>query len=185
MDPRTFLPPRKVPLSGSPTIGRPAPPLPVAPDGRPSIVAFQRHVGCPIAEATQLRLAELGRSLHGVRLVAVSHADEGATRDWCRAIGTQDAGIEIVADPTRQLYAHWGLGRTTLSHFMGRESFRAVQSLAGEGIRNRHPVGTRWQSAGTFALDAQGCVRWMHVPAYAGDMPDLDAAVAAITGTQP
>src|SRR5205814_353510 len=41
--------------------------------------------------------------------------------------------------------------------------------LARHGIRNRHPDGTRWQRAGTFAVDADGIVRWRHVPAHAGD----------------
>jgi hypothetical protein len=55
-----------------------------------------------------------------------------------------------------------------------------VASLARQGTRNRHPHGTRWQSAGTFALDHQAVVRWRLLPAHAGDLPDLEAAVHAI-----
>jgi hypothetical protein len=63
---------------------------------------------------------------------------------------------------------------------MGRRSLREVARLAGHGIRNRHPDGTRWQRAGTFAVGADGVVRWSHVPAHAGDLPDLSAAIASL-----
>ena len=52
--------------------------------------------------------------------------------------------------------------------------------LARQGIRNRHPDGTRWQRAGTFAVDAAGVVRWRHIPRHAGELPDLEAAAAAV-----
>jgi hypothetical protein len=67
-----------------------------------------------------------------------------------------------------------------VSHFLGRRSLRQVAKLARNGIRNRHPHGTRWQSAGTFALDGEATVRWRHLPEHAGDLPDLDAAVRAL-----
>jgi hypothetical protein len=63
---------------------------------------------------------------------------------------------------------------------MGRRSLGDVARLARQGIRNRHPDGTRWQSAGTFAVDEDGIVRLRHVPAYAGDLPDLNDFVAAL-----
>jgi hypothetical protein len=52
--------------------------------------------------------------------------------------------------------------------------------LARQGIRNRHPSGTRWQQAGTFALHAQHIVRWHHLPSNAGDLPELDVALTAL-----
>jgi hypothetical protein len=63
---------------------------------------------------------------------------------------------------------------------MGRSSLAAVSRLARQGIRNRHPAGTRWQSAGTFALDGGGMVRWRSLPAHAGELPELDAALRSI-----
>jgi hypothetical protein len=62
---------------------------------------------------------------------------------------------------------------------MGPKSLKAVVRLAREGIHNRHPQGSRWQSAGTFAVDASGTVRWRHLPEHAGDLRDLDRARAA------
>ncbi len=86
----------------------------------------------------------------------------------------------VVSDPSRQAYAAWGLGRTSLAHFMGRRSLGAVVVQTRRGIRNRHPSGTRWQSAGTFAVGTDGLVCWRHLPEHAGDLPDLDAALEAL-----
>ena len=98
-----------------------------------------------------------------------------ATATWCDAIGGLE-GVRVLIDEGRVHYATWGLGRSSLRHFMGRRSLGEVARLARQGIRNRHPEGTRWQRAGTFAIDAQGIVRWRHVPEHAGDLPDLGEA---------
>ena len=114
-----------------------------------------------------------------VQWIAISHAPEGATAEWCRAVGGTD-GVRVASDPSRSTYAQWGLGRTSLGHFLGRRSLAAVASAERRGIRNRHPHGTRWQSAGTFALDGQAIVRWRLLPAHAGDLPHLDAALQTL-----
>jgi hypothetical protein len=176
MDPRTFLPPRGLPLAAIPQPGSPAPARPAV-DG-PAVVAFLRHAGCPFAEATMHALREAAEATPAVRFVAVSHAPADATGRWCEAVGGTGS-VELVVDDSRELYAAWGLGRGSLGHVLGRRSLGAVSRLAREGIRNRHPSGTRWQMAGTFALDAGRIVRWVHVPAHAGDLPDLSAAAAA------
>ena len=184
MDPRTFLPapapPSEVGLP--PRAGEPARALPVALDrGRPAIVAFLRHTGCPFAERTMQLLRAAAERSPEVQWIAISHARSEDTGRWCRAIG--GAGrVRVASDPSRAAYAAWGLGRTSLGHFMGRRSLGAVAALARQGVRNRHPDGTRWQSAGTFALDGDAVVRWRHIPAHAGDLPDLDAALSALRG---
>jgi hypothetical protein len=148
--------------------------------GRPTLVAFLRHVGCPFAEATFRDLRRHADRHPDVRVVAVSHAAEAPTRSWCAAIADGRGTVELVVDRERELYAAWGLGTTSLSHFLGRPSLAGVARLARQGIRNRHPSGTRWQRAGTFAVDGDGVVRWAHVPEHAGSLPDLDAAIGAV-----
>jgi hypothetical protein len=181
VDPRTFLPAPALAVGSPPGVGDVAPELPVSLEpGRPAVVAFLRHTGCPFAEATLRALRDAAATDAGVQWLAVSHAPADATDRWCRGIGGA-AGVEVVSDQSRRSYAAWGLGQTRLTHFLGRRSLRAVGRLARQGIRNTHPTGTRWQSAGTFALDGERIVRWRHLPEHAGDLPDLDAARAAIT----
>jgi hypothetical protein len=183
---RTFLPPEKRPAPPPPEPGEPARELPiedaaapVQPPGEPFVVSFLRHTGCPFAEATMRALRETDPD--GVRLVAVSHAPAQATEAWCSAVGGAD-GVRVAIDADRSGYTAWGLGRSSLGHFMGLRSLREVARLARRGIRNRHPEGTRWQAAGTFAIDRDGIVRWRHLPAHAGDIPDFDEAVRAARG---
>jgi hypothetical protein len=180
VDPRTFLPGPALAVASPPAIGDPAPELPVSPaPGQPVIVAFLRHTGCPFAEATLRALRDRAVG-SGVRWVAVTHAPAEATQRWLDGIGGA-GGVQVGSDPSRESYAAWGLGQTSLGHFLGRRSLGAVASLARTGIRNSHPSGTRWQSAGTFALDAEAVVRWRHLPGHAGELPDLGAAVAVIS----
>jgi hypothetical protein len=176
-----LLPPRALAIEPAPRPGERAPGLPVPLErGRPAIVAFLRHTGCPFAELTLKMLREAASRSPEAQWIAISHAPAVATERWCRAIGGA-GGVRVLSDPSRRTYAAWGLGRTSLAHFLGRNSLVAVASLARRGIRNRHPHGTRWQSAGTFALDYHAIVRWRLLPAHAGDLPDLNAALSAAT----
>ncbi len=177
---KTFLPPPTTDTAAAPQPGRPAPELPVQPDGRAMIVAFLRHTGCPFAEATFRRLRELAGRETALRVIAVSHAPSDSTAEWCDAVAGGSGSVELVIDEDRRLYAAWGLGRSTLGHFMGPHSLREVARLARRGIRNRHPEGTRWQTAGTFAVDSDAMVRWVHIPAHAGELPDLEDAARAV-----
>jgi hypothetical protein len=139
------------------------------------VIAFLRHTGCPFAEWTAKSLREAAAANPAVTFVAVSHASPEATTKWASAIGGLD-GVEVVTDADRTTYAAWGLGRSSLGHFAGRRSLGQVARLARDGIRNRHPDGTRWQQAGTFAVGADGSVVWRHLPEHAGDLPDIAEA---------
>jgi hypothetical protein len=181
VDPRTFLPPAPTDVSTPPGNGDPAPPFPLdLGEGRPSVVAFLRHVGCPFAEATFLHAREAAAREADVRWIAVSHGTREQTDRWCEAVAGGPGPVELVVDEERAVYAAWGLGRTNVGHFLGRRSLSEAARLARQGIRNRHPSGTRWQRAGTFAVDGSGTVRFVHVPESAGDVPDLDAAARAV-----
>jgi hypothetical protein len=180
VDPRTFLPAHSLALAPVPRPGERAPELPLAlEEGRPAIVAFLRHTGCPFAELTMRTLREAAQRSPQAQWIAISHAPAEATERWCEAIGGA-GGVRVASDPSRRAYASWGLGRTSLGHFLGRRSLRAVTSAAQRGVRNRHPHGTRWQSAGTFALDGEAIVRWRMLPAHAGELPDLEEALGAV-----
>jgi hypothetical protein len=99
---------------------------------------------------------ELAYADPGPHSVAVSHAPREATGSWCAVVTAQRAPSMWSSTKDRGPYGARRLGRTSLGHFRGRRSLTAVARLAREGIRNRHPAGTRWQSAGTFAVDAAG-----------------------------
>ena len=174
---RTFLPPPDNAAGAVPEIGDRAPAFPgvVADGGGPRVIAFLRHTGCPFAEATLRAARAVADASTGVEIVVVTHSDPPATAAWSERCG--GAGrVRVVADEDRAIYAAWGLGRSSLSHFLGARSLRSVARQARRGIRNTRAHGTRWQQAGTFAVDAAGAVVWRHLPEHAGDLPDLEAA---------
>jgi hypothetical protein len=179
MDPRTFIRPPQLELAPIPAIGDPAPDAePLGQVYGPAVVAFLRHVGCPFAEATMRELSRVADVRPQVRWIAVSHASLDATDHWCSAVGASRR-LELMIDEGRELYAAWGLGRSSLAHFAGPRSLAGVVREQRRGIRNRHPAGTRWQRAGTFAIDSHGAICWRHIPKHAGDLPDVEAAADA------
>ncbi|HEY1352501.1 MAG TPA: AhpC/TSA family protein [Ktedonobacteraceae bacterium] len=181
MDLRTFLHPAPIAVQAAPVVGKTAPDTIALPNerNRPYVIAFLRHTGCPFAEATLHELRACSLAHPTIEWVAVSHAAQQPTSAWCKACGGTGQ-VHFLSDEKRTLYATWGLGLTTASHFLGRRSLAGVLRLARQGIRNRHPSGTRWQMAGTFAVDASGVVRWQHLPRHAGDLPDLGQAIEAL-----
>jgi hypothetical protein len=181
MDLRTFVRPVRPLPAPLPALERHAPPLPGAPPalGRPRIVAFLRHVGCPFAELTMKTLDQASTRHPEIQFLAVSQGTPAATRRWCAEL-QMGYGVMVIDDAVGEMYAAWGLGLTTLRHFLGLRSVSRAVALAVRGIRNRHPSGNRWQQAGTFGIDAAGVLRWMHLPEHAGDLPDVEAAVRAV-----
>lgn len=178
--PHTFVKPKEREVAAAPEIGGRAPALPALREGRPAVVAFLRHVGCPFAEATVRQMAVLAAARPDIDFIAVTHSGEQPSRSWCDAFGGA-AGVQLVADPGREHYAAWGVGLSDRKHFAGSESLAAVRRLLDEGIHNRWASGNRWQAAATFSVDAAGTVRWRHFPRHAGDVPPLEEAAAALT----
>jgi hypothetical protein len=177
--PHTFIRPRSRDTAAPLAIGDRAPALPAIAPGRPAVVAFLRHVGCPFAEATVRQMAALAADRPAIDFVAVTHSAEAPSRRWCEAFGGA-GGVQLVSDPGRACYAAWGVGLSDRRHFAGPESLGALRRLLDQGIHNRWASGNRWQAASTFAVDAGGVVRWRHFPAHAGELPELADAVAAV-----
>jgi hypothetical protein len=178
--PHTFLKPKARPVAAPLELGAVAPPLSAIRTGRPAVVAFLRHVGCPFAEATVRQLAALAAAHPGIDFIAVTHSRDQPSRSWCDAFGGAGSVI-LVADPDRAHHASWGVGLSDSKHFAGPDSMAALRRLLDDGIHNRWASGNRWQAAATFAVDGTGVVRWHHLPRHAGELPPLDEAVAALS----
>lgn len=179
--PHTFWKPKPLETAVAPELGAKVPELPARKPGRPAVVGFLRHVGCPFAEATVRRMVGLAAAQPTIDFIAVTHSGEEPSRSWCNSFG--GAGrVRFVSDPDRARYAAWGVGISDRKHFAGRASMAALVRLLDEGIHNRWASGNRWQAAATFAIDPAGVLRWRHLPRHAGELPPLDQAVTALAG---
>jgi len=153
-------------------------------DGKPVILTFLRHCGCPFAERTFLQLRKLAGKHPEFHYIAVSHSSQASTDKWLVSVGGSANGssdIEIIVDEERELYALWGLGVSSAWHVLNPLSLWSVFKLGKEeGIWNRPTEsGSRWQTGGSFAVDKEGVVRWVRVNGRADEVVRFEGAVDA------
>ncbi|KAF4975775.1 hypothetical protein F66182_17537, partial [Fusarium sp. NRRL 66182] len=162
---KSWWAPKPVEIFTAPQIGDKAPSCPELPlpadSGKPTIVTFLRHCGCPVAEATFIDIRKAASQEPDINFIAVSHSDEPSTTKWVAAVGgTSEPGsqnpVTVIIDSNRKIYAQWGLGTTSWSHVLSPKALVNVIKLGREkGIWNRPTEsGTRWQSGGFWAIDA-------------------------------
>ncbi|KAL2043344.1 hypothetical protein N7G274_003650 [Stereocaulon virgatum] len=174
--------PTSLSTSPVPTIGAKAPSasnLSLPPtDGKPTLISFLRHCGCPFAEKTFISLRSTASSNPNISCIAISHSDRSSTSKWLESIGGP-GNIRIIVDPERKLYAQWGLGVSSLWHVLSPWSLWSVYQLGKEeGIWNRPTEsGSRWQMSGAFAVDGEGVVRWGGAAELADWIPDFREGV--------
>ncbi|KAI2626646.1 hypothetical protein GGR54DRAFT_591753 [Hypoxylon sp. NC1633] len=166
-----------------PKVGEKAPTHPnlTLPSDKPTIIVFLRHCGCPFAEKTFKNLTALSTQHKDVHFIAVSHSAPEATERWVVQVGG-NWEVQVVVDEERELYARWGLGVATTWQVLGPLTlYRTFRLGKDENIWNRPTEsGSRWQTAGAFALDRDRAVTWVRVPASADDLPDLEQALKSL-----
>ena len=153
--------------------------------GMPTIVTFLRHAGCPFAEKSYLNLREIAKDYKDIDFIAVSHSDETSTSTWVNSLPqakSESSNLRIVVDSELEVYAAWGLGPSSFGHVLSPWSMYSVWKLGrDEGIWNRPTEsGSRWQTAGCFAVDEHGIFRWGGPAERADEIPDFTAAVQSL-----
>ncbi|KAF2005843.1 hypothetical protein P154DRAFT_551166 [Amniculicola lignicola CBS 123094] len=177
--------PTNITTSGPPAVGQKAPETSklggLGKDGKPVVVTFLRHCGCPFAEKTFKSMRDTAPTHPDIRFIAVSHSDQEATNRWLEALGGP-ADVEVVIDPERESYAAWGLGVTSFWHVLNPWSLYAVYTLGKQdNIWNRDTEsGTRWQSSGSFAVGGDGTVKWGGASGSADYVPGFEEAVGEV-----
>jgi hypothetical protein len=172
-----------------PNIGQKAPDTPKLEltKGRPAVITFLRHCGCPFAEKSYLNLRDIAKEHSDIDFVAVSHSDEAATQTWLQSLpqaGSGSSNLKVIVDEKLELYAAWGLGVSGWAHALSPFSLYNVFKMGRmEGIWNRPTEsGSRWQTAGSYAVDREDIVRWGGPAERADDVPNFEDAVGALLG---
>lgn len=90
--------------------------------------------------------------------------------------------VTLIADPSRELYAAFGVGTLPWSGLFSTIILGPLKELAGKGIKNRETwaKSNRWQNSAAFAIKIGGEVKWVHVAEHAGDMSDMEAAARTL-----
>lgn len=134
-----------------------------------------------VAEQTLLSLRKVCEARTDVHCIAVSHSDKASTDKWLDAVGGA-GNVEIIVDHERKLYGQYGLGVSSAWHVLNPWSMADVFKVARtEKIVNRPTEsGTRWQTAGTFAIDASGEVQYVQVAQQASDNGNFEKALKSL-----
>lgn len=151
----------------------------------PLVVTFLRHCGCPWAEKSFLNLREVARAHREISFIAVSHSSSAATDTWLASLpqaGSEPDNLQVVVDESREAYTAWGLGVASYGHVLSPSGLYKVWKLGREeGIWNRPTEsGSRWQTSGSFGVDADGIVRWSKPAESADEIPDFVEAATAV-----
>ena len=135
-----------------------------------------------VAEKTFRAFRTTAASHTEMHFVAVSHSDTAATERWLASVdGTGQ--VQTLVDSERTMYAQWGLGVSSFWHVLNPWSLWSVYKTGQqEGIWNKPTEsGNRWQTAGSFAVDRQGIVRWSRKAETADEVVDFHEAVQLVS----
>lgn len=153
-------------------------------DGRPAVVIFLRHTGCPFAEKTFIEARRLANKFPRLSFILISHASKAATDRWVSQVGGLWA-MSLIIDTEREIYAAWGLGVSTTYHLLNPWTQMAARRLGTEeGIWAREVAGdgfaNRWVVGGAWGVDEVGTIRYGGASKTADDIPDLAEACKAL-----
>ncbi|KAL2124384.1 hypothetical protein VTJ04DRAFT_749 [Mycothermus thermophilus] len=167
-----------------PTPLTPSAPIVTFPRAKPVLAVFLRHCGCPFAEKTFRRLADVANQYRDeVTCVAVSQAGREETEKWIVQVGGAWE-VQVVTDPRRELFRLWGLGLGSTWYAWNPKVLWSAWKLAtDEGIwtRDNTAGGNKWQIGGAFAIDPLGIVRWSKPGTQSADeVPDFEEALRAL-----
>lgn len=134
-----------------------------------------------VAEATFLAMRTAADKHPDINFIAISHSDQRSTEKWLSAVGGPGS-VRVVVDAEREIYAKWGIGVVSWNHVLSFAALVNIWKLGKEqGIWNRPTEsGSRWQSAGYWAVDQEGFVRWGGPAARADDVMDVTEAINAL-----
>lgn len=134
-----------------------------------------------VAEKTFISLRKIATDHSDVHCIAVSHSDAFATAKWTEAVGGA-GGIQVIVDHERKLYGAYGLGVSSFWHTFNPWSMRSAFKLGWEEQIWNRPTesGSRWQTAGTFAIDAEGAIKSVKIATSANENGDFEGALEAL-----
>ncbi|WVW81800.1 hypothetical protein I302_103797 [Kwoniella bestiolae CBS 10118] len=157
-------------------------------DGKPSLVAFVRHCGCPFAEKEINLLSEELKKNEQLRVIIVQHAELGQVEDWFDQIGgaklfPDPTRYTLIPDPKRELYAKWGIGQLGWMGMINSsvmDNLKQLKEKDNIDLRSTGQGSYRWQNSGGFAIDTHGIVRWRKLAKDSSDICDYCEAAKTI-----
>ncbi len=137
-----------------------------------TLLVFLRHFGCIFCRETVGELRRVSESSPDFPRVIFFFQGtplEGRAfmrRHWPEA--------RAIADPDKQLYAAFGIGRGGLREMFGPGVWSAARRARSRGFRQGPRSGDLWMMPGLF-LVRDGAIVWAHEFEHAGDHPSFES----------
>ena len=117
----------------------------------------------------------------GATVALVCQGDEKRTAAFAREL---EWPFTWFADPGRELFQLFGLGKGTLAQVMGHDARRTAKEAARNGFHPRFKEAfyrhSSWlQMPGSFVIDRFGTLRFAHRAKHSGDYPPNEALLEA------
>lgn len=151
-------------------------------DRQPVLLIFLRHFGCSFCREAIADIAKRRKRLeaYGVRIVFVHMAPEKDTAEkFFKKYRLYP--IDHIADPEKQFYAAFGLGRGAPAQLFGLMNWiRGFQAgvLEGHGFAyHSEDIGDGFQMPGVFVLH-KGKIKHSFIHQHAWDRPDYEEIVS-------
>lgn len=153
--------------------------------GKPLLLVFTRHFGCPQCKEIldQLAQSRTGLEKAGLTLVAVTQGNPAETLEFCKR---RAPGIVCLSDPERQAYHAYGLGRGNMWQIA-----LSPQVIRGTARARRHghsaempPQGQDVrQMSGTFIIGTDGRIRLPYYYDTIADHAPIDLLLQGVLWT--
>ena len=153
--------------------------------GKTLLLAFTRHFGCPQCKEMLdlLAVSQVDLDRHGLSLAVITQANPGSARSFCDQYAP---GVLCLADPQRQAYAAYGLGRGTarqtfLSWRVWRSNARLRQQRGWKA--ELPPAGQdAMLMSGTFIIGPDGRIRLPYYYDNIADHPPVELLLHGVLG---
>lgn len=149
------------------------------------LLAFSRHFGCPQCKELLDELVQYGPALRqaGIHAAVVTQAAPDETAAFCAEYAP---GLTCLADPQRQAYRAYGLGRgslgqTLFSLHVYRSNAR-LRARKGWSPKMPPPGQDAFLMSGVFIIGADGRVRLPYYYDDIADHPGLELLLHGILG---
>ncbi|WWC85812.1 uncharacterized protein L201_000679 [Kwoniella dendrophila CBS 6074] len=188
---KSIIPQTSPTPSTLPEIDSKAPSLPgldLEKEGKPTLIAFVRHCGCPFAEKEINLLSEETQKNDHLRVVIVQHAERKQVDKWFDEIGgsklfPDSTRFTLIPDPTRELYAKWGIGQLGWGGMINSgimDNLKKLKENDGIDLRQTGTGSYRWQNSGGFAVSSEGTIKWRKIAKDSSDICDYFEAAKTV-----
>ncbi len=141
--------------------------------GRAVQLVFLRHAGCIFCRETVADLKQAREEVPDyphVLFVAQGRVEQN--RKFFEKVSWPEA--PVIADPSRDIYRAFGVGRGTLRQLLGLAVWRAGRRARKKGHGLGGIQGDPWLMPGIFLI-FDGVLAWRHQFGHAGDHPDFES----------